>query len=460
MDRKSWRVWILVALAAALIMAVDIAGAEGGRTLKTKMPVPIRTRGINFDGPNTVETCVESTWTITKAGFAEAGCYYEYTIAIDDGSHPNGYYDTQYASARTTSSSFRYTFYQPGQYCLFAYKYADADSEESSDSITQLITVTEGSGENALMNAVAEAAAECRMGNDFRTVEEINRYLCDLIKYDDTYTYYSPEAALLNGTGVCNSYSRAFELIATACNLPCKRVTGTARGGGHAWNLVKMDGKWYQMDLTWNDTGGDRHLYFGLTDTLIGHDHSNMYIVGGDSIVCDAMDDNWFIYTGEWDTRLARSTKGDIQASIDAGATLIEQTLDMIYVDTTSNSYYPKHDKFWLYGNILAYGYSQKIWAGPNGTLLKGPFVYDFDSSTLSATLSAVSYEFRIDLPRNLTRIESEAFLNVAAEEIDIPDSVTFIGENAFPSGVTLIVGSGSYAYEWAGENGFTPTVR
>lgn len=51
---------------------------------------------------------------------------------------------------------------------------------------------------------------------------------------------------------------------------------------GHTWNAVRIDGKWCQMDLTWDDTSdnwyGDldqRRLYFGLTDELMAIAHSD-----------------------------------------------------------------------------------------------------------------------------------------------------------------------------------------
>ena len=57
---------------------------------------------------------------------------------------------------------------------------------------------------------------------------------------------------------------------------------GRITGNGHTWNTVKIDGKWCQMDLTWDDTSdnwyGDlaqRHLYFGLTDELMAIAHSD-----------------------------------------------------------------------------------------------------------------------------------------------------------------------------------------
>lgn len=66
----------------------------------------------------------------------------------------------------------------------------------------------------------------------------------------------------------------------------------------------------------------------------------------------------------------------------------------------------------------------------------------------------------KLVLPRSLTAIEAEAFLNTAARIIDIPDGVTSIGSNAFPTGATLIVGSGTPAEIWANENGYTTIIR
>lgn len=67
---------------------------------------------------------------------------------------------------------------------------------------------------------------------------------------------------------------------------------------------------------------------------------------------------------------------------------------------------------------------------------------------------------FILYLPRNLTAIEEEAFLHTAADHIDIPDSVTSIGSNAFPEGAILIVTPDSYAESWAESNGFETKNR
>ena len=42
---------------------------------------------------------------------------------------------------------------------------------------------------------------------------------------------------------------------------------GNAAWDSHAWNLVQLDGKWYHVDVTWDEAGG--HLYFLKSDDFI-----------------------------------------------------------------------------------------------------------------------------------------------------------------------------------------------
>ena len=36
-------------------------------------------------------------------------------------------------------------------------------------------------------------------------------------------------------------------------NIPCKVVSGVSKGQPHAWNQIKINGKWYFVDATWDD---------------------------------------------------------------------------------------------------------------------------------------------------------------------------------------------------------------
>lgn len=58
----------------------------------------------------------------------------------------------------------------------------------------------------------------------------------------------------LNGEGVvCDAYSMLFSKMMDSLGYENSIVTGTANGVSHAWNSVKIDDKWYNIDTTWAD---------------------------------------------------------------------------------------------------------------------------------------------------------------------------------------------------------------
>lgn len=81
---------------------------------------------------------------------------------------------------------------------------------------------------------------------------------------------------------VCEAYSRAFKVLCDRLNIPCVLVDGISsdiygNSGGHMWNYVQMeDGKWYAVDVTWNDPGTG-------TVAVSGHEHEGFLLVGGNT---------------------------------------------------------------------------------------------------------------------------------------------------------------------------------
>lgn len=112
-------------------------------------------------------------------------------------------------------------------------------------------------------------------------VKAIHDYLIYSANYVNNGDYsnvekwaYGAGGVLIHKEGVCQSYAIAFYIMTTAAGLDCHYVTGTANGGGHAWNQVKVDGKWYYIDCTWDDPimnghsgGGEGYEYY-LSETL------------------------------------------------------------------------------------------------------------------------------------------------------------------------------------------------
>ncbi len=87
---------------------------------------------------------------------------------------------------------------------------------------------------------------------------------------------------LCDGYGVCESYAEAFQMLCHMVGIECTGVIGFA-GEGHKWNAVKIDGEWYQCDVTWDDPiGGDPMIaystHFNVTDAQLanlGHNWEN-----------------------------------------------------------------------------------------------------------------------------------------------------------------------------------------
>ncbi len=86
------------------------------------------------------------------------------------------------------------------------------------------------------------------------------------------------EGYFINRLAVCAGFSRATQLLLHRLGIECAYVTGTAAGGSHSWNLVKLDGEYYYIDTTWaspHSSGGTgvNYNYFCMTtdDLLLDH---------------------------------------------------------------------------------------------------------------------------------------------------------------------------------------------
>jgi transglutaminase/protease-like cytokinesis protein 3 len=93
---------------------------------------------------------------------------------------------------------------------------------------------------------------------------------------------YHPYGVLVMKTGVCQSYAEAFDLCMAMLGIESEIVTGYGNGGPHAWNAVKLDGEWYQIDVTWDDPVPDVpgkviYSYFNVTDVVMKIDHEYTY---------------------------------------------------------------------------------------------------------------------------------------------------------------------------------------
>lgn len=91
---------------------------------------------------------------------------------------------------------------------------------------------------------------------------------------------HTPYGVLVKGKGVCSSYAKAMHKLLNMVGIESMLVTGTGNGEPHAWNIVKVQGRYYHLDVTWDDpvsVDGEAiltHDYFNLTDIQMSNDHS------------------------------------------------------------------------------------------------------------------------------------------------------------------------------------------
>lgn len=127
---------------------------------------------------------------------------------------------------------------------------------------------------------------------DLQKEKAIHDYIVNNTRYDnENYERgtippesYTPYGVLIKGVAVCQGYAQATALLLNMAGVKTIVVTGSAFNGyvsgGHAWNIVQINGRYYHLDTTWDDpvtpTGKDllRYDYFNLSDSEMARDHS------------------------------------------------------------------------------------------------------------------------------------------------------------------------------------------
>ncbi len=100
----------------------------------------------------------------------------------------------------------------------------------------------------------------CNMMNglsDYEKVKAVHDYVIKLSRYSYLGTGKGAFWVLYMREPVCMGYALTFYRMMEFCGIPVTYETGD----DHAWNRVCLDGYWYNIDLTWDDTGGDTVSY-------------------------------------------------------------------------------------------------------------------------------------------------------------------------------------------------------
>ncbi|MBO5199641.1 MAG: hypothetical protein J6B93_00010 [Clostridia bacterium] len=226
-----------------------------------------------YDSMHTATENMQSGWIV----LGEAGEGFRQDIAVARtalaNDHPDIFWLPPYYGTATGSDG------QGGTAALMLFS-ADAGINDSEDHKSFMILRSEKEVMSAELEAAVEAIKAKVTATDPYEIElQLHDLLCEAVTYNNDTTdpfIYTAYGALVNGKALCEGYSRAMQLLLGEFGIRAGLVTGVAGGEGHMWNVVEIGGKWYHLDVTWNDIDAESssHAYFNLTDEVILLDHN------------------------------------------------------------------------------------------------------------------------------------------------------------------------------------------
>ena len=95
-----------------------------------------------------------------------------------------------------------------------------------------------------------------RLGSEREKVTYLNDYLCSLLVYDKNEYAGVPQIFTPHNNELgsdCGAYAVAFKFLCGAADIPCFTISTTTRVN-HIWNMVYVDGQWFHVDVSTNDS--------------------------------------------------------------------------------------------------------------------------------------------------------------------------------------------------------------
>ena len=215
--------------------------------------------------------------------------------------------------------------------------------------------------EAKLTAAVAEAMTTLQLNglSEAKKIIKIHDYICNHVDYaynskeEQRYTAYG---ALCTGRAVCQGYAVLFYRLCKEAGLSVRIISGTGNGGAHAWNIVRIGSKYYNVDCTWD--GQNEATY-------------NDFLLKSEADFSDHTRESWKVAGSHY----------------------------LYYTSAEFNAQYPMTEKSW--DESTTYAHSEETSSGAvtlkaewNDPVLGQPTIFH-----VSATGGSGSYKFRMDAP-------------------------------------------------------------
>lgn len=238
----------------------------------------------------------------------------EVTLSTPDGRHLEDIFNCIKADygGLFWVESFRYTQYQ-----------RNGQTEMMSFSPNYILTRTE---RDTIQKKIDKQVKKYLKGikpdaTDYEKVRYIYQKLIKKVDYNlEAKNNQNIISVFIGKETVCQGYASAMQYLLEQVDIPCVIITGKAKGGPHAWNLVQLDGEWYYVDATWgnskyhdeeqNDVKYVEYDYLNITTEEMLQDHHPQ--VKFDLPECTSIKDNYYVQEGKYFTSLDETSIASI----------------------------------------------------------------------------------------------------------------------------------------------------
>ena len=273
-------------------------------------------------------------------------------------SHKDGlYWDLLYDAMKCDDSSTG----QEGDALLYGYAGCNVSYSTAGYIKYTMAYHSNAEQEAKLTEAVAAAMAKLQLNglSEAKKITKIHDYICNHVDYAFNSTeeqIYTAYGALCTGKAVCQGYAVLFYRLCKEAGLSVRIISGTGNGEPHAWNIVRIGSKYYNVDCTWD--GQDTATY-------------NEFLLKSEADFSDHTRESWEVAGNHY--------------------------LD--YTSAEFNAQYPMTEKSW--DESTTYAHSEETTSGAvtlkaewNDPVLGQPTTFH-----VSATGGSGNYKFRMDAP-------------------------------------------------------------
>lgn len=150
-----------------------------------------------------------------------------------------------------------------GDHCITLYVYNDFKNGVEREKSTKQFLATA----NEYIDIINKETT------DYDKERMAHKLIAERMSYNEDAKYDQTSASVFLGTeSVCAGYSEGLELLLNAVGIECIPVSSV----GHEWVQVNLDGIWYGVDVTWDDTNNIySESFFNVSDETLREDNDS-----------------------------------------------------------------------------------------------------------------------------------------------------------------------------------------